>query len=79
MTAGTGPIPPADLRGGEQIQAWVGPMVRYMGVVELASPRLGVVWIRDAALGERIMLDLCEYRLYLSHPGPARSHQGRGK
>jgi hypothetical protein len=78
MTTSTGALSLAELRVGEQVQAWVGPMMRYVGVVELASPRFGVIWIRDAALGERIMLDLGEYRLYSNSPGSGRARQCGG-
>lgn len=65
----TKPIPPADLRVGDQVQAWSGPVLHYVGIVELASQKLEVVWIRDLDLGERRMLDVHEYQFRRRNPG----------
>ncbi|MFW6186541.1 MAG: hypothetical protein ACOC84_00865 [Actinomycetota bacterium] len=68
MTTYYKPIPLADLRVGDQVQAWSGAMLHYVGIVELVSLRLKVVWIRDLGLGERRMLDLQDYQLRYRDP-----------
>ncbi|MHC5560865.1 hypothetical protein [Kocuria sp. U4B] len=57
------PIPPADLRTGDRVQAWLGPALHHVGIVEVISRKLKVIWIRDVDLGERRMLDLNDYQL----------------
>ena len=56
------------LRKGHWIQAWLGRELRYVGVVDLLAPDLGMVWIREGNLGERKLLDASEYTLYWCTP-----------
>lgn len=48
---------------GQQVQARVNGVVHWTGTVETVSVPLGVVWIREAGLGERKLLDLQEYQV----------------
>ncbi|MFW6187189.1 MAG: hypothetical protein ACOC84_04215 [Actinomycetota bacterium] len=43
-------------------------MLHYVGIIELVSHKLEVVWIRDLDLGQRRMLDLHEYHFRRRDP-----------
>lgn len=46
------------LRNGEHINAWEGSILISSGLVDLAAPSLGIVWIRQDGLRERKLI-LC--------------------
>lgn len=51
------------LRPGRTVRACRGERVYHHGVVEVVMPQAMVVWIREAGLGTRKMIDLGEYTL----------------
>ncbi|MFE4079169.1 hypothetical protein [Paenarthrobacter sp. YIM B13468] len=57
-----------ELRQGERINAWEGNVLISAGVVDLAAPSLGIVWIQQDGLRERKLI-LCQN--YDLHRGPA--------
>lgn len=57
-------VPVTELRRGDRIEAQGSYQQRYVGIVDIVARELGVVWIREAHLGERKLLDPSEHRLY---------------
>jgi hypothetical protein len=51
------------LSRGDPIEATGPDKVRYRGRVEETAPEMGVIWIRDELLGNRIMLDTIDYSI----------------
>lgn len=51
---------------GQRVEVWVGQELRCRGLVEEFVPQLGVVWIREAGIGERKMIatEGCTFRSY---------------
>jgi hypothetical protein len=56
------------LRPGTEIEARDLNAVRYRGRVEDTAPGLGIVWITEAGLGARRLLDQHEFSLWLVQP-----------
>lgn len=53
-----------ELRRGDRIEARDSYQQRYVGIVDIVARELGLVWIREAHLGDRKLLDPSEHRLY---------------
>lgn len=51
---------------GQRVEVWKGQELRCRGLVEEFVPQLGVVWIREAGIGERKMIatEGCSFRSY---------------
>lgn len=51
---------------GQRVEVWEGQELRCRGLVEEHVPQLGVVWIREAGIGERKMIatEGCSFRSY---------------
>jgi hypothetical protein len=51
---------------GQRVEVWDGEVLRCRGLVEEHVPQLGVVWIREAGIGERKMITTtgCSFRSY---------------
>lgn len=51
---------------GQRVEVWTGQELRCRGLVEEHVPQLGVVWIREAGIGERKMIatEGCSFRSY---------------
>jgi hypothetical protein len=62
--ASTRTVPVIELRRGDRIEARHSHQQEYVGIVDVVARDLGVVWIREARLGERKLLDPREHRLY---------------
>jgi hypothetical protein len=53
-----------ELRRGDRIEARDSYQQQYVGIVDIVARELGVVWIREARLGARKLLDPREHRFY---------------
>ena len=60
------------LRSGDRIEIWQDEQLHCVGIVELAAPALGVLWIRDALDGYRRMLHLHDAVLRYHLPAEPR-------
>ncbi|MFI7480932.1 hypothetical protein ACH9EU_00810 [Kocuria sp. M1R5S2] len=52
------------LRPGRTVRVCRGERVYHHGVVEVVMPQAMVLWIREAGLGTRKMIDLEEFVLH---------------
>ncbi|MFI7495099.1 hypothetical protein ACH9D2_10320 [Kocuria sp. M4R2S49] len=62
----------SDLRAGDVVEIRHWDTVHQRGVVDVVSPRLGVLWILDGPLRDRTLVHACEHALWRM-PHPARS------
>jgi hypothetical protein len=53
-----------ELRRGDRIEVRDSYQQRYVGTVDIVARNLDLVWIHEAPLGERKLLDPSEHRLY---------------
>lgn len=54
------------VRPGDLLEAVSQGVVHHQGVVEDTAPAVGVVWVRDARIGERKMLATDNFELRIS-------------
>lgn len=52
-----------DLSVGEQVTAWRGGHLVHTGIITDLLPAMGLFWIREQALGERLLLDMSELEI----------------
>ena len=53
----------ADLSVGEQVTAWQRGQLVHKGIITELLPAMGLFWIREQALGERLLLDMSELEI----------------
>jgi hypothetical protein len=61
------------LHPGDRVEICEEDAVRFHGTVDETAPHLGVLWIRDTPLGDRLLIAACEYSIHLK-PDPQIDH-----
>ncbi len=54
----------SELRAGDNVEIRAWDMVRYRGEVDAVCPQLGVLWVLDGPLRNRVMIQACEYTVW---------------